>query len=529
MRLLRFQGPRPKLPDGLSKPKALLSRFKAAKARKDQAEPVLRDAYRYALPQRERFNEHYTELQKRNNHIFDSTAVLEVPRFATRVQMNITPPFREYCRLDAGPDIPKEIRERPEVKIGLADATDTMFSYFNSSNIFTQEHEAFMDLSISTGAINFWQGDFGAHPFRFDAVPMHELVLEEGPQSTIESTWRDTKICVGHIERLYPGARLTAQHQKLMRENKADVKVPLIEGVLYDPDTDRFFGVLLDNDKQPTIMWETFWRTSPRQVFRWSVVTGEIYGRGPVLMVLPDIKTANKVVEFILRNAALQVSGVYTSTADTAMNPYTMRIAPGIVMPVQSNDSRNPTIRALERSGDIGLGFEVLKQLQDNIRMALLATPGFLQNLEEGPVQSATAWNIADKRAIAETGGAYGRLQTELIEKRVGRAVQILGEQGRIPPIRVDGRNITLKYQSPLSRAQDQDELIDLEAGMDMVNRVAPGALPLGIKIEDLAAFVAEKTGVDPRLVRSEEERQQRMQQAAQMITENREALPAAA
>lgn len=517
MRLLRFKGPRPQLPQGLNSPKELLARFNDAKTRKQQAESSMRDAYKYGLPSRETFSESSTELEKRGHHLFDSTAVIEVPKFATRVQSALTPPWREYSTLVAGPDVPREIREKSQVKVGLKEATETLFSYLNHSNVHSQEHESYQDLAIGTGAMNFWRGELGRPPFLFDAVPMSELVLEEGPQSTIESTWRETEPVIAHVTRLYPGATLSTEQERLLRD-KPGAKVKLIEGVLYDPDTERFFGVLLDTAKEGArIMWQTFWRTSPRQVFRWSVSPGEIYGRGPVMFVLPDIKTANKVVEFILRAAALAVSGVYTSTDDSATNPWAVRISPGAVIPVNSNDQRNPTLRALERNGDIGLGFEVLAQLQQNIREALLATPRLNP---EGPVRSATEIAIEDRRNIQEVGSSYGRLQTELVEKRVARGVQILADQGRIAPISVDGRNITLKHQGPLARAQDQDELVSLETGLALSAPLGPQALAMGMKVEDMPPWIFEKLGTDPRLMRSPEEREALKQQAAQLIQE---------
>jgi len=525
MRLLRAAGPRPKLPAGMNSPRELLARFKHANERKMQAESAMRDAYKYALPSRETFSDSSTELEKRNSHIFDSTAVIEVPKFATRVQAALTPPWREYSTLTAGPDVPREIREKSHVKVGLKEATETLFAYLNHSNVHSQEHEAYQDLAVGTGAINFWQGGFGRPPFLFDAVPVSELVLEEGPQSTIETTWRKPNVPIAHVQRLWPNAELSTEQQKLLRE-KPQQKVELIEGVIFDPDTDRFFGVLLDPGKHARIMWQTFWTTSPRQVFRWSVSPGEIYGRGPVMFVLPDIKTANKVVEFILRAAALAVSGVYTAIDDSASNPWNIRISPGAIIPVNSNDQRNPTIRALERSGDIGLGFEVLEQLQRNIREALLATPRLNP---EGPVRSASEIVIEDRRNIQEVGASYGRLQTELVEKRIARAVQILGDRGSIPPLRVDGRTITLKHQGPLARAQDQDELFSLQTGLEMSAPLGPEVVAMGIKVEDVPAWIFEKLGGDPRLVRDREEREQLKQTAAKMISENREPVPAAA
>ncbi len=34
-------------------------------------------------------------------------------------------------------------------------------------------------------------------------------------------------------------------------------------------------------------------------------VAGEVYGRGPLIAAMPDVKTLNKTVELVLKNAAL--------------------------------------------------------------------------------------------------------------------------------------------------------------------------------------------------------------------------------
>ncbi len=54
-------------------------------------------------------------------------------------------------------------------------------------------------------------------------------------------------------------------------------------------------------------------------------VAGEIYGRGPVITALPDIKTLNKVKELVLKNASLAIAGVYTAADDGVLNPNTIR------------------------------------------------------------------------------------------------------------------------------------------------------------------------------------------------------------
>ena len=111
------------------------------------------------------------------------------------------------------------------------------------------------------------------------------------------------------------------------------------------------------------------------------VVPGEVLGRGRIMSILPDIKTANKMVELVLRNASLAVSGVYTATSDSVINPYTMQLAPGTMIPVDSNDSSNPTLRPLDRAGDFNVSQLVLEDLQNRIRKTLFAEP--LGSIEE--------------------------------------------------------------------------------------------------------------------------------------------------
>ena len=55
--------------------------------------------------------------------------------------------------------------------------------------------------------------------------------------------------------------------------------------------------------------------------FRWIKGAGELYGRSPVMTALPDIKTANKVVELILKNASIAVTGIWLADDDGVLKP----------------------------------------------------------------------------------------------------------------------------------------------------------------------------------------------------------------
>ena len=503
------------LPKELGDVSALIERCSAAVKRKEPWITHLSQCYRYAIPHRETFY-NYSGGQKKNLDIYDSTAVIGTKKFASRTQATLTPAWRKWSVLSPGSEVPKKDHE--EVQKQLDKVTEIFFENINHSNYAQQAHESFLDLAISTGALTMEESD-GDSAFEFNAVPLAEINPEEGPRGTIETNWRKYKVAARMIERLWPGAELNENLSKLVRDNPTE-KIEFIEGTVFAPKLDKNIHVVIyEDDKHLVYMAE--YDVSPWIVFREMVVPGEVLGRGRVMSVLPSILTANKVVEYVLRNAALAISGVYTSTADGVFNPWTMRIAPGTAIPVASNDNQNPTLRALERSGDFSIAELVLSDLRADINAALFAAPFGDVN---SPVKSATEVSLRGQEALMDSGSDFGRLQTEFVEKIIKRGISILVKKGKIPPIRVDGKEVTIKHTSPLSRAQDQDDLLAYDQLMARLAPLGQEVTALGLKIEDVPGYLATKLGIPQELQRDKPEREELTQMVAKMLADQQAA-----
>ena len=250
--------------------------------------------------------------------------------------------------------------------------------------------------------------------------------------------------------------------------------------------------------------------------FRWSLTPGEAYGRGPAIKKLPDIRTANKIVELTLGNAALQMSGVYTGRADGIFNPHTARISPGSILPVSSNDNANPTLRPMTPSGNLGLADGLLREMQDGIRKAFFADP--LGDLSD-PVRSATENIIRNQEFLKNSGASIGRLKSELIEPLVAAVVDIMIERGKMPEIAVDGKDVTIKQTSPLAKAEDQEKFQNTQLWLSSMAEFVPKeVMALKVKVEDLPREFQQQLGTNPDLIRSDAETEgvaQTVQQAA--------------
>jgi hypothetical protein len=357
----------------------------------------------------------------------------------------------------------------------------------------------------------FEEGDelAGEPLFKFTSVPLAQLYLEPG-EGLRNTGWREHEVQVRDLPTMWPTGDFGSDLEKQIK-NQPESKVTIINGVVKQEG--KFHQVVIYEAKKQLIFSQEF-DTSPLIIWRTNVIPGETYGRGPVIDVLPDIRTVNKVKEYILKNGALQMTGVYTATSDGSWNPNTVKIAPGSIIPVSSNSNQNPSLRPLENSGRLDMGMFILEDLQNVINKALFSNP--LGEVTD-PVKSATEQMLRTQEMLRTSGAQFGRLNTEKIKPIVARGVDILTRNGRLLPIKVDGKEVSIQMQSPLAKAESMEQFTNFQVWWSQMQQLPPEALALGAQIENIPAWTAEKLGLPVSdLARTKEE----IQQASKQVIE---------
>lgn len=486
------------IPKGLGTASQLLKRFKNSEGRYEKWRSLHQEAMDYCTPQRETFTIH-AEGDRKNRFVFDSTAEEGVEQFSSRIQGSLMPSWQQWMNLTAGEEIPEDQKE--EINKLLKQSTDVFFAHLNHSNFDTEITPSLEDLSIGTGCILVEENDFDeSSALKFTNIPLAELYVEKPARGAIKNVWRKQKVEAGNIKLTWPNAILGKDLERLA-EKDPHSEVDILNGVLFNTKTKKYNQVILY--KKDAIFAQEF-NVRRMIVFRWSVTPGEVYGRGPAIKKLPDIRTANKITELTLGNAAIQMSGMYTGRSDGIFNPHTVRIAPGTVIPVASNDNANPTIRPLMPSGNLGLADGLLEMFQNNIRKAFFSNP--LGEITD-PVRSATENVIRNQEFLKQSGASIGRLKSELIEPLVNACVDILINRGKIPEIAIDGKEVTIKQQSPLAQAEDLEQFQNTQLWLSTMAQFVPQeVMALKVKVEELPGEFQKQLGVNPDLVRSEAE-----------------------
>jgi hypothetical protein len=315
--------------------------------------------------------------------------------------------------------------------------------------------------------------------------------------------------------RLYPGLTLfdLSGTTRDAMVSAPDTEIEVIQGNVYHPGSKHYFGVAIEVATK-LIIWRYDYGTScPSVIARATKVAGETYGRGRVLLALANAKTLDKMVEFTLRQAALQLAPPMTGVSDGVLNPYTATVMPNTIIPVASNDNGAPSLRPLELGGNFNLTEIMIENLRASVRRIMQGPEP-----SEGAVKSATEISINDRNRLWAMNGEYNRIQSELLAKILARCVFILQKKGLIPKFKVDGRQVVVKYTSPFTKSQNAEDVMAMQETLMISAALGEENVALNFKVEEVPAWIGRMKGVPEKLIRSTEERETFKAEAAQAI-----------
>jgi hypothetical protein len=490
----------------------LLKRSEGAYARKLNWRQIYQDCYEYALPQRNLYDGAYeggVPGQKKMGKVFDSTAIHSTQRFANRLQSGLFPPYGRWMRLEPGPDIPMD--RRIEAQAALDIYGDKFFTVLRQSNFDLAMGEFLLDLTVGTAAMMVQPGN-GDMPVRFQPVPEYLLAFDEGVDGVPENVYRRLRLKVETIEATWPDAELSDTLKRMLVERPTE-DVDLLETTTHDTQKDEWhYCVIFSRDKAKIVHRNM--RFSPWIISRYSKLAGEVYGRGPLVAALPDIKTLNKTVELLLKNASLAIAGVYTAADDGVLNPQTVRIVPGAIIPVARNGGpQGESLRPLARAGDFNVTQLVLQDIRMSVKKMLLD-----DTLPPDTMSARSATEIAErmKELATNLGSAFGRLITETMVPVVTKTLQIMDEAGLIDlPLKVNGLEVKVVPIAPIAQAQQMGEIEKTMQWYQISQQMGPEG-QVASKPGEIVDMIADSLGIPARVRTTPEERRQKMEEMQQ-------------
>jgi hypothetical protein len=496
----------------------------------------------YVTPRHAGFTAQRSPGARRTERIFDSTGPLASDRFAAAFESMLTPRTQLWHALRPLED---DLAEDDEVKRWTETVNRRLFAFRYSprSNFASQIHEVYKSLGdFGTGAL--FSEEIPGQGITYRSVHLGGLYIVEDFQGRINQVHRKLELTAEQAAQRF-GAEALPDVIRGKLDERPDDKATYLHVVR--PNAQRRYGALGPDGMD----FESWWvcvdakqcvgrggfRTFPYAVSRYVTTAGEVYGRSPAMLALPDVKMLNVMAQTMIQEAQLSVAPPLLAPNDGVLSALGdgVSLVPAAINYGGVDDQGRPLVHALNRGAQFAPVKEEIAERRDAVNAAFLVT--LFQILVDTPQMTATEAMLRAQEKGALLAPTTGRQQSELLGPIIAREIDLLARSGALPrpPQRLidAGGGYRIEYDSPLTRAMKADQGVGFLRTMEALAPLAkadPGVLDV-FNPDEVAPGLAEINGVPARWLRSKDElavlRQGRAQaqQAEQLVA----AFPAAA
>lgn len=502
-------------------------------APKQLHEQVWKDCYDLSMPARAHglLSEIITatDAQQRKAIIYDATAPDSVRVGVATVMGGMVPSNAQWFYLDIG-------NESDAEQIWLDEAAKFIWENIHAGNFDAEAFDAMLDVWIAG-----WHVLYCDEPeeggFYFETWPVGECrIASSRTGGLIDTVYRDYTLTVSQVVTEFGLDNVSEKVRQLWTAEKYDEKVKILHAI--EPREVYKDGAKLGKNmkfsschmevESHTILREGGYHEFPCMAPRWSRLPNSAYATGPMSDALPDVRTLNEVTKWTLMGAETTLAPPMIAEDDGVLNPRNIKMGPRKIIVANSVDSMKPLITGAR----VDFGMMTRENLQATIRKILMADQ--LPPVE-GQSKTAYEWSVRVAMLRQMLGPMFGRFQAEFLQPLVERCFGIAWRanmrsnfqlMGRPPETLLD-RNFTVRYLSPLARAQREEEIASLdrfEADLGMSVQATGKAEMLDLyDWHEGKRLKSRMLGVPQKLIRDakqmekiQEDKAQAQQQAAQ-------------
>lgn len=438
----------------------------------------------------------------------------------------------------------EKLENEPGVHEWLFDTTKIMMTEMNSpkAGMHTALNEVYHEFSAFGTAMMGVFDDPERKGVRFEARPLSEMFVAENNRGVIDTFYRPFTWTVRQVVQEWGTKAVSEKTRKAYKEEKFDQKVKVLHVLQPRSDFDPSKGpastrnmmfesvyVELETGSDASveggvILAESGFSEQPLLGPRFAKGAGEVYGRGPGTMALPDVRMVNSMQKTVLEAAQLNTRPPLFAPNDGSIG--SIRMVPGGLNIYQAGMSDK--IFHLPPGGNIQIGQAEITALEGRIREMFFVDQ--LQ-LNVGPQMTATEVLQRTEEKLRLMGPLLGRVQAELLGPMIDRTFAILLRAKKLPPIPAVllGQEFVVEYVSPIAKAQKQLQAQGFVRMMDIIQPII--AIDPSILDRLDTAEILKWAGLDlynmpPKLFRSDDEvdsiqAERQQQQQTQQTVEN--------
>lgn len=258
---------------------------------------------------------------------------------------------------------------------------------------------------------------------------VQEFGLKNCPE-VIQKQFKDDKFETMHeiIHAIYPVDHLSG-------EKKRGFRFPIVSQYIY----------VKDKVNLRVAGFNEF----PAAVARWAKASGEVYGRGPGMNALPEVKMVNLMEETMIRGAQKAIDPPVQAPDDGFVLP--IRLRPGGINYYRAGGGGKDKIEPIFADTRLDFGDKMMESRRMRIRQAFYTDQ--LQ-INVGDRATATEVNKQSDQQAQFMGPLLGRLEVEWLSQMFGRIYPMMTRRNAFKPLPaiLKKRKLEVRFSSAIAK-----------------------------------------------------------------------------
>lgn len=481
--------------------------------------------------------------ERRNQDIYDETAVYALRTLQSGMGAGMTSPARPWFKLKLGD---KKLMEVQSVKLWLNDAETAIRDCFNKSNLYQSLAGVYLQSgAFGTSVMLILEDD--EDDIRCHTLPIGSYCIATDGKGRVNSIYREYSMTVGQLVDDFGFENCSDAVRASYESNNLDAWVDVLHVI--EPNDGRD-STKLDNKNMPfrSVRIEkggqseddrylsfTGFREFPAIAPRWEVTGEDVYATScPGMIALPSI--------LMLQRAVKLYDKICNKIADPPLkadvmlrNEITSMLPGGITYISGLGTAAGAGVAPIHEISPVVLGplSEKIADLQQKIRRAFFED--MMQMFATSDVNDMTAREVEERHQekLLVLGPVMERFDDEAFDAAINRTFRILERRGKIPkpPPEMQGYPVVIENVSVMASAMKMvgtasvDRLLSFVGNLIAVFPQAADKIDVDVAIEEYADMLGSppkilKPGESVDKIRSARaQAQQKQAQAEQMAT----------
>ena len=464
---------------------------------------TLQEICDYILPHRATVTTQTQPGQKRMAKIYDGTAIKALQICANGLYGHLTNPNSPWFMLTTKR---KDLADRTDVKDWLRDSSERMHDAINTSNFAMTAHEIYTDLPAFGTAVLYLGKILSRRNKRrllnFKAFDVSRCVIEEDSDGEVDTVIRREQMTVRGCVQAW-GDQCSDKITKAYDAGEEEKAVEILHAVFPRNDRDPnkqdkankpWVSLYVERETKNQLD-EGGFEEFPYFAPRWAKQTGFVYGSGPGLDALAEIKMINEFSKSDIKLHQKRADPPILAPDD--MSLYPKRFIPGGITYYKN---KPPSYMDAPNVGQFDLEYE--NQRRDFINSLFFADLFTLLAQQPRTKTATEVMELVEERLVL-LGPTLGRLQSELFDPMLARVFWMLmrgDEMGSYlspPPKALINQGLDIMYISKLAMAM---RAFETKAAMNTLQFVGPLAqqdpsIMDNFDLDKIARGVSERFG----------------------------------